>query len=208
MQRVLAFAVVLSMSYTPVGNATGPLLASAIRAADRFDLGGATAERQVRLLGEGAAVKLKLTTGESLEGVILVIDADAFDLVTARDRVRHRVAYPAVTQLRYTRTTYRAAGRPDVTEAGRVAVGLVGRHVAVKVAGRSTYRGHVQQATAEHLVLRLDQAGTPLKVPYADIEELGPNLSRTAKAGLWTAGIVAGLTLILTLMEVAEEPDI
>ena len=69
---------------------------------------------------------------------------------------------------------------------------------------------------------QLDRAGTLLEVAYADIDELGPNLSRGAKAGLWTTGVVVGLTisafkricarrtfsLLLTLMEVAEEPDI
>lgn len=208
MQRTLAFAVILTLGYVPAGQAAGALLASALRAADRFDPAGERTERQVRMLGEGAAVKLKLATGEKLEGVIGGIDSDAFDLVTVPDRVRHRVAYPAVSELKFARTRYRAGGRPDATEAGRVAAGLVGRHVAVAVAGRSTYRGHVQRAAAEHLVLQLDRAGTPLEIAYADIEELGPNLSRTAKAGLWTTGVVVGLTILLTVMEVAEEPDI
>ena len=208
MQRTLAFAVILTLGYMPAGQAAGPLLASALRAADRFDLAGARTEQHVRLLGEGAAVKVKLATGETLEGVVSNIDADGFDLVTTRVRVLRRIDYPAVAELRFARTTYRAAGRPDVTEAGRVAAGLVGRHVAVEVAGRSTYRGHVQNATAEHLVLQLDRVGTLLEVAYADIDELGPNLSRGAKAGLWTTGVVVGLTIILTLMEGAEEPDI
>ena len=208
MQRTLAFAVILTLGYMPAGQAAGPLLTSALRAADRYDIAGAATERHVRLLGEGATVKVKLATGETLEGAIVGIDADAFDLVTSRDPVRRRIAYSAVSELRFARTTYRAAGRPDVTEAGRVAAGLVGRHVAVEVAGRSTYRGHVRQVAAEHLVLQLDRAGTLVEVPYADIKALGPNLSRTAKAGLWTTGVVIGLTILLTVMEVAEEPDI
>ena len=84
----------------------------------------------------------------------------------------------------------------------------MGHHVAVRVADRSTYRGHVQQAAADHLVLQLDQAGTPHPIPYADIEAMETNLSRTAKAGLWTTAVVLGLTIILTIMEVKEEPDI
>ena len=206
MRRALALALIVSLTYMPAAQAAGPLLASAMRAANGLDPSGGQTAQQVQLLGVGAEVKVKLATGDKLKGVIASIGAQAFEL--AQDRGSREVAYADVAEIRFARSKYRAEGRADVAEAARVAAGLVGHHVAVKVADRSTYRGHVQQATADHLVLQLDQAGTPHPIRYADIEEMETNLSTTAKAGLWTTGVVLGLTIILTMMEVAEEPDI
>ena len=208
MRRALALALIVSLSYMPAAQAAGPLLASAIRAVSELDpTDGQTAQR-VHLLGVGAEVKVKLAAGDTLDGVIASIGATTFELTLARDRASRAVAYADVAEVRFARTRYRAEGRPDAAEAARVAAGLVGHHVAVKVADRATYRGHVQQAAAHHLVLHLDQAGTPHPIPYADIEAMETNLSRTAKAGLWTTAVVLGLTIILTIMEVKEEPDI
>ena len=206
MRRALALALIVSLSYMPAAQAAGPLLASAIRAVSELDPTGGQTAQQVHLLGVGAEVKVKLAAGDTLDGVIASIGATTFELT--QDRASRAVAYADVAEVRFARTTYRAEGRPDAAEAARVAAGLVGHHVAVKVAGRSTYRGHVQQAAADHLVLHLDQAGTPHPIPYADIEAMETNLSRTAKAGLWTTAVVLGLTIILTIMEVKEEPDI
>ena len=206
MRRALALALIVSLSYMPAAQAAGPLLASAIRAVSELDPTDGQTAQQVQLLGVGAEVKVKLAAGDTLDGVIASIGATTFELT--QDRASRAVAYADVAEVRFARTTYRAEGRPDAAEAARVAAGLVGHHVAVKVAGRSTYRGHVQQAAADHLVLHLDQAGTPHPIPYADIEAMETNLSRTAKAGLWTTAVVLGLTIILTIMEVKEEPDI
>ena len=208
MRRALALALIVSLSYMPAAQAAGPLLASAIRAVSELDPTGGQTAQQVQLLGVGAEVKVKLAAGDTLDGVIASIGATTFELTLARDRASRAVAYADVAEVRFARTKYRAEGRPDAAEAARVAAGLVGHHVAVKVADRSTYRGHVQQAAADHLVLQLDQAGTPHPIPYADIEAMETNLSRTAKAGLWTTAVVLGLTIILTIMEVKEEPDI
>ena len=210
MRRTIAIAVLCSLSYPSIGYAGGPLLASALKAARQLQLGRTVGrpEQQVLALGVGAPVKVKLATGEKIVGSIVAIETGTFDVVSGRDNARRRVAFGDVADVTFTRTKYVASGTPDPEEIRRVVIGLVGRHVAVKVAGRSTYRGHVEQANDDHVVLMLDQADTPLKILYADVERIGPNLSGEAKVGLWASAIVLGLTLVLVGMELAEEPDI
>ena len=208
MRRSIAVAMIFSMSYASVGFAAGPLLTSSMRAARQLGQITGQPQQQVEALGVGATVKVKLATGEKLEGSIAAIDADSFDLVTRRDGLLHRVTYGDVAELKFTQSTYRAGGSPDATEARRVAAGLVGRHVAVRVASNTTYRGHVQKVSDESLVLMLDEAHRPVDIPYGEVRELGPNLSAEAKTAFWAVGIVFGVVLALTFMELAEEPDI
>ena len=205
MRRSIAVAMIFSMSYATVGFAGGPLLTSSMRAAQQLGRTAGQPLQQVEALGVGATVKVKLATGEKLEGSIAAIDAESFDLISRRDGLLHRVTYGDVAELKFTKSTYRAGGSPDATEARRVAAGLVGRHVAVRVASNTTYRGHVQKVSDESLVLTLDEAHRPVEIPYGEVRELGPNLSRVAKNAFWGVGIVLSLVIVLTLMEIAEE---
>ena len=209
MKRMMVIAVILSMTYSSVGFAAGPIVASALRAVGRADGLADQAKgpihQRVELLGVGAAVKVTRATGDKVKGTIAAIDADSFTVVSTRGGQVHQVAYRDVTELRFTQSTYRASDAPNPAQARRVAAGLVGHHVAVQVAGRSTFRGHVQAVTSDHLVLSLDQANTPFEIPYADVETLGPNLSGAAKTGIYGALLVGALTIVLTIMEVSEE---
>jgi hypothetical protein len=206
--RSIAIAAILALTYTSVGFAAGPPLTSALRAARSLGHAEGSTAQRISTLGAGAIVQIKLVTGKSVEGTIVEIGSDTVDIVAKRDGLVHRVAYVDVAELKYDRSTYRTSDVPDLAQARRVATGLVGRHVAVEVAGRSTFRGHVQAAHSDHLVLLLDQANTPFDIRYADVEAIGPNLSNTAKTGLYAGMAVLAATLIFTILELKEEPDI
>ena len=96
-------------------------------------------------------------------------------------------------------TTDRASGTPRAIETKRVVTDLgVGRHVGVKLSGH-TFRGHIHAIDADHFVLLLDKDGRTLKVTYAEVESLGPNLSKGAKIALGIAGAAAAIGLSMAV---------
>ena len=185
MQRLIVLALILLLSHMPVAFAADSLLESAMGAAQQLGRSEAQPQRQVELLGVGAVVKVRLSNGQKLDGSLMSIDADSFDLVLHRGDVR-RVTYGEVAELKFVSATYKASGPPNVAEVRRVAAGLgAGRHVAVKVTSGQTWRGHIQAVHEEHLVLLRDRTTTPIDVAYDEVQALGPNLSRTAKTVIW-----------------------
>ena len=161
----------------------------------------AVTKRQVELFGVGAAVEVKLASGEKFKGSVGAIDADSFDLIARREGLPRPITYDEVTELKLAKSTYRASGPPNAAEARRLAAGLgVGRHVAVKVTSGKTFRGHLQAINEAHFVLLLDREARPMEIAYGDVQELGPNLSRGAKIAIWVGvGVAAVWFLILFL---------
>lgn len=208
MRRSIAVAAIFCLSHTTVAFAAEPLLASAMRAARQFGQTERQPKQQVELFGVGATVKVKLASREKLEGSIVAIDAESFDLASRREGLRRRITYGEVTELKFAKKTYKSSGPPNATEAKRVAAGLIGGHVAVKMPSGTTLRGHVQEVSGDHFVLLLDQAARPFEIPYGEVQELGPNLSTTAKTALWVGVGLAVATAILVAMEVNEEETI
>jgi len=208
MRRRIAVAVIFGLSYTPVAFAAEPLLESAMRVARHLGKTEGQPKQQVELFGVGATVKVKLASREELEGAIAAVDTETFDLISRRDGLMRRITYGDVTELKFAKKTYKSSGAPNVGGARHVAAGLLGRHVAVKLTSGTTFRGHVQALNEDHFVLLLDQAGKPFEIPYGEVQELGPNLSTTAKTGLWVGVGLAVVTAILVAMEVSEEETI
>ena len=205
MQRLIVVALILLLSHMPVAFAADSLRESAMRAARQLGRAQGQPQRQVELLGVGAAVKVRLADGQRLDGSITSIDAGSFDLALRRGEVR-RITYGEVAELRFVSATYKASGPPNVTAVRRVAAGLgAGRHVAVKVTSGQTFRGHIQAVHEEHLVLLRDRATIPIDIAYDEVQALGPNLSTAAKNAIW---IGAGMTaLIVILAVVISGPD-
>ena len=200
MQRLIVVALILLLSHMPVAFAAESLRESAMRAARQLGRAQGQPQRQVELLGVGAAVKVRLADGQRLDGSITSIDAGSFNLALRRGDVR-RITYGEVAELRLVSATYKASGPPNVTEVRRVAAGLgVGRHVAVKVTSGQTFRGHIHAVHKEHLVLLRDRATIPIDIAYDEVQVLGPNLSTAAKNAIW---IGAGVTALFVILAVA-----
>ena len=205
MQRLIVVALILLLSHMPVAFAADSLRESATRAARQLGRAQGQPQRQVELLGVGAAVKVRLANGRRLDGSITSIDAGSFDLALRRGEVR-RITYGEVAELRFVSATYKASGPPNATAVRRVAAGLgAGRHVAVKVTSGQTFRGHIQAVHEEHLVLLRDRATIPIDIAYDEVQALGPNLSTNAKNAIWIGLGVTALIVILAV--VITEPD-
>ena len=205
MQRLIVVVLILLLSHMPVVFAADSLRESAMRAARQLGRAQGQPQRQVELLGVGAAVKVRLADGQRLDGSITSIDAGSFDLTLRRGEVR-RITYGEVAELRFVSATYKASGPPNVTAVRRVASGLgAGRHVAVKVTSGQTFRGHIQAVHEEHLVLLRDRATIPIDIAYDEVQALGPNLSTQAKNAIWIGLGVTALIVILAV--VITEPD-
>ena len=171
MQRLIAVALTLLLSHTPVAFAADSLRESAMRAAGQLRAEGHP-QRRVELLGVGAAVEVRLANGQKLDGSITSIDSGSFALSFRHGEVR-RITYGEVAESRL--VSAKASGPPKVTEAKRVAAGLgAGRHVAVKMTSGQTFRGHIQTVHEEHLVLLRDQATIPIDIAYEEVQALGP----------------------------------
>ena len=197
--RLIVVALILLLSHMPVAFAADSLRESAMRAARQLGRAQGQPQRQVELLGVGAAVKVRLVDGQRLHGSITSIDAGSFDLALRRGEVR-RITYGEVTELRFVSGTYKASGPPNGTEVRRVAAGLgAGRHVAVKMTSGQTFRGHIEAVHEEHLVLLRDRATIPIDIAYDEVQALGPNLSARAKAAIWVGVGVAALMVILAV---------
>ncbi len=200
MQRLIVVALILLLSHMPVAFAAESLRESAMRAARQLGRAQGQPQRQVELLGVGAAVEVKLANGRRLDGSITSIDAGSFDLAFHHGEVR-RITYGEVAEWRFVSATYRASGPPNVTEVRRVAAGLgAGRHVAVKVTSGQTFRGHIQAVHEEHLVLLRDRATIPIDIAYDEVQTLGPNLSTRAKTAIWVG---VGVTALMVILAVA-----
>ena len=207
MQRLIVLALILLLSHMPVAFAADSLLESAMGAAQQLGRSEAQPQRQVELLGVGAVVKVRLSNGQKLDGSLMSIDADSFDLALHRGDVR-RVTYGEVAELKFVSATYKASGPPNVAEVRRVAAGLgAGRHVAVKVTSGQTWRGHIQAVHEEHLVLLRDRTTTPIDVAYDEVQALGPNLSRNAKLVIWVS-VAAIAMMVILAVAITETPDL
>ena len=156
--------------------------------------------QQVELFGVGAAVKLKLASGEKVRGSVGAIEEHGFDLLSDRGGSPRRVSYDQVAELKLAKSTYKTRGAPNPEEARRVAAGLgVGKHVAVKVTSGETFRGDLQAINEDHLVLLPDREARTMEIAYGDVQALGPNLSKGAKIAIVVVVVVAAAVIILAV---------
>lgn len=205
MKRLVVFALIFSLGHASVAFAAGPLVESARRADQQLaqtqgQPSNKRTKQQLQLLGVGAAVKLKLASGEKLRGSIRAIDADSLDLISRREGLPRRITYDEVTELKLAKLTYRSSGQPNAEEARRVVAGLgVGRHIAVKVTSGKKCRGHLQAINEDQFVLLLDREAKLVEIVYSDVQELGPNLSRGAKIAIIVGGVVVAVVVILAV---------
>lgn len=138
----------------------------------------AVSKHHVELLGVGAVVEVRLTTGEQFRRSIRAIDTEHFDVLSTPERGTRRIAYEQVTELKFAKSKYRSSSAPNVREVRRVVAGLgVGEHVAAKVASATTFRGHIQAIDETRFVILPDGQSTPVEIACSDVQALGPNPS-------------------------------
>jgi hypothetical protein len=156
-------------------------------------------ERRIAELGEGAELKLKLTDGKKLRGIVDTIGVDGIAMRNSHGLPVQDITYAEIASIEATKRTYRSDSGPDLIAAYRVAVALgPGHHVLARVRNGRTYRGHIEEVNSESLTVRLDRTGQPVVIPYAEIDHLEQNLSRLAKIGI-IAGIGVGICVAIYL---------
>jgi hypothetical protein len=156
---------------------------------------------RVDLMGTGAPIELKLAGGGKLRGTIGTIDGAHFQVVSVRRGAPPRhVVYTDVLELRLARSTYRAGGTPDETQARRVVAGLgVGRHVAAKITSGHVFRGNLHSLAGDHFVLQLDRDAQLMPIAYSNLQSLGPNMSNPVKFSMVGAAVAASTVILVKL---------
>jgi len=84
-------------------------------------------------------------------------------------------------------------------QARRVAIQLIGLHVAVKMSSSATVRGQIRDIADDYFVLLLDRTRAPVNIAYRDVQQLGPILHPVPRPGPNRVGIViaaAGIALV------------
>ena len=192
-QRVIVVTLIVCLVPAPYGDWVTILLAATPPNA-------VLAKQQVELFGVGAELKLKLASGEKVRGSVGAIEEHGFDLISDRGGSAHRITYDQVAELKLAKSTFQTRGAPNPEEARRVAAGLgVGRHVAVKVTSGQTFRGNLQAINEDHLVLLPDREARTMEIAYANVQALGPNLSKGAKIAIVVVVVVAAAVIILAV---------
>jgi hypothetical protein len=154
----------------------------------------------VRLLGEGAEVKLKLTDGLKVKGVIESYGDEGLVLNTKRSPSPRTIDYAQITQLRPAKRSYKASGQPDPVEARRAVVGLgVGQHIMVKQVSNQELHGNIQPIGMESFSMLPDHQQAPVEIAYSDVKAVHKNLSAGATLAV-VVGIVAAAALIAVFL--------
>ena len=162
-------------------------------------------KHQVDQLGVGAKVKVKLEGGKKLEGYIETIDDEGFLLNSNREASPRRIAYDQVARLKFAKRSYRASGQPDPVEARRTVIALgVGQHVMVKVAGGKKLRGHIEAIEEDHFILLRDHESTRVAIPYAEVQQVGKNLSKGVKIAIVVGGVAVLVVAIIGMAAFAK----
>jgi ribosome maturation factor RimP len=167
----------------------------------------ALVKRTLDQLGAGAKVKITLTSGKKLKGTVQAVDEEAFLLTSGRQGSSQRIAYDQVAELRLAKLTYKAAGQTDPIEVKRLAVGLgVGKHIMVKTAAKQEFHGNIQSLGEDYLTVLPDHEPAPVQIAYADVRQMGPNLS-TGEKILIGVGVGAAVIIAVILIWAVSSSD-
>ncbi len=154
----------------------------------------------VRLLGEGAKVKIKLTDGLKVKGLIESFGEEGLVLNTKRSPSPKKIPYDQIAELRPAKQSYKASGQPDPVQARRAVVGLgVGQHVMVKQVSDLELHGNIQSIGMESFAMLSDHQKAPVEIAYTDVKVVHKNLSAGATLAI-VVGIVAAAALIAVFL--------
>jgi len=193
LRRSLVWALIVSVSFLPVSDCS--LWAKSAAPAPT-----AGTRESVNLLGEGAKVKVKLTDGAKLKGVIESVNDDSLVLTADGKQPSQTIAYNQIAELKPAKRSYKASGQTDAVEARRAVVGLgVGEHIMVKFDGNQELHGNIQTIGMDRFTLLPDNQTTPVEIAYGSIQVVHKNLSAGGTLVL-VIGIVAAAVLAAVLI--------
>ena len=155
--------------------------------------------QRVDQFGVGAKVKVELTNGKKFKGSIQSIEDGGFLLAAAKAGSPTRVPYGEITQLNLTKNTYKATGQPDSVAVRRVVAELrVGHHIMVKTSEAREYHGNIVAIEAESFTVLPDHMAGPVQIAYNGVQQVGPNLSKTAQIVIVVA-VCVGIALAILI---------
>ncbi len=158
-------------------------------------------KQQVRQIGVGAEVKLKLAGGEKVRGCIQAMDDQGFVLDSGKQASHHRINYDQVARVTLESLVYRATGVPDPIAVTRVLMGLgAGHHIVVKTTAGKEYHGNIQVIGEDHFVIVPDQT-TPVQIAYTQVHYFEQNLSKGAKIAI-VVGVILVVAVVVTAVVV------
>jgi hypothetical protein len=98
------------------------------------------------------------------------------------------------------KSTYKTNGAPDVVQVRAVVAALGrGHHIMVRTTGRQEYHGNIQAIDADSFDVLPDRTTSPVHIAFAEVQQLGPNMSKGAKIGLIVGITVAAAVIILAI---------
>lgn len=160
-------------------------------------------EQQVRLLGVGAKVKVKLAGGVKLRGSIEAIETGRFLLRTGKESAATPISYDHLAKVELATSTYDASRHADVIEARRVITALgAGRHIVLKTTKNQEYHGNIQSIEADHFTMLPDAQTSPIWIAYSEVAAAGPNLSKGAKIAIVVVVAVAITVAVIAVIAV------
>ena len=154
---------------------------------------------QVEQFGPGARVKVKLSNGQKISGVVAALQQDGFALAPKKGGASQHIAYSDVRQLKLGSRRYTAHQEVDSQAARRVVMALgVGKHIMVNPTGAHAIHGNIQTIEADHFTVLPDRSTVPVTIAYNDIHHVEKNLTVGGTIVLVVL-IVAALVVITTV---------
>ena len=157
-------------------------------------------KREIIQYGVGANLKLRLADGKKLEGSLVFLAEDGFELRAKPKEPPRHIAYSQVTEVKPTRLFYRAKGQPDALEARRTVLGLgVGHHIQVKTTTGKEYHGNIQTIDADTFTMLPDRQTVSVEIPFSQVQYVEQNLSTVAKIAI---AVVVVATIVVAVLVV------
>jgi hypothetical protein len=155
--------------------------------------------QRIEQFGVGTELKVKLSDGTKLRGMVERIGEGSFFLAAKDDAAVREIAYNELDKLSYPKRGYKAEDNPDAAAAKRMVVQLgIGEHIMVQVGPTQEVRGHIRQIDKVYFVIQPDGQTQTLQVPYNNILKINKNLSFGAKIAI-VGGIAAAVVLVVVL---------
>jgi small nuclear ribonucleoprotein (snRNP)-like protein len=148
----------------------------------------------------GANLKLRLADGKKLNGSLVFLGEDGFELRGKPKEAHRHIAYSQVTEVKLTRLVYRAKGQPDALEARRTVLGLgVGHHIQVKTTTGMEYHGNIQTIDTDTFTMLPDRQTSAVQISFSEVQYVEQNLGKVAKIAIAVV-VVATLAVVVLVV--------
>ncbi len=156
----------------------------------------AEVKQKVEMLGVKSKVEVIVKGGERVLGTIQSVGEDGFELTTSDRQSRH-IAYAQVQSINLTKPVYKAYGQPDPVGARRVVASWgTGKTIRVTMADGSKLRGKLQAIGTEDFTLVSKSQSEPVKIAFADVQQVEGGGTTTATWLIILGSIVGGAIVL------------